>query len=269
MPESSALTVFSKVPFHLAIIMDGNGRWAQRQGKSASYGHRAGVEAVRSVLSLANDYGIKVVTLFAFSSENWQRPGAEVRALMTLFGSYLKREVKQLHADGVKIRFIGDRDRFSAGLLKQMQHAEQLTANNQKSTLVIAVDYGGQQDITRAARAIAEQVQAGTLQPEQVNESVMDSHMALADLPKPDLCIRTAGEQRISNFLLWQLAYSELFFTDTLWPDFAERDMVAALSSYQNRDRRYGGREDNGVEIEAAFDSDPVADVDSGVSQHA
>ena len=142
MTEPTPTHSFTKVPGHLAIIMDGNGRWAHRQGKSASYGHRAGVEAVRSVLELANGYGIKIVTLFAFSSENWQRPGAEVKALMTLFGSYLKREVKQLHADGIRIRFIGDRHRFSAGLLKQMEQAEQLTINNRERTLVIAVDYG-------------------------------------------------------------------------------------------------------------------------------
>jgi undecaprenyl diphosphate synthase len=150
MTETTPTHSFTKVPGHLAIIMDGNGRWAHRQGKSASYGHRAGVEAVRSVLELANGYGIKIVTLFAFSSENWQRPGTEVKALMTLFGSYLKREVKQLHADRIRIRFIGDRHRFSAGLLKQMEQAEQLTVNNRERTLVIAVDYGGQQDIARS-----------------------------------------------------------------------------------------------------------------------
>lgn len=269
MPESTPAKSFTKVPFHLAIIMDGNGRWAHRQGKSTSYGHRAGVEAVRTVLKLANDYGIKIVTLFAFSSENWQRPGAEVKALMTLLGSYLKREVKQLHADGIRIRFIGDRHRFSAGLLKQMEHAEQLTVNNRESTLVIAVDYGGQQDIARAARAIAEQVKAGKLQPSQVDEALLDTYISLADLPKPDLCIRTAGEQRISNFLLWQLAYSEIFFSETLWPDFGEQDMVDALSSYENRDRRYGGREGDGVKLDITLDDDLSGDVDTEVSRRA
>ncbi|MEH6559547.1 MAG: polyprenyl diphosphate synthase [Oceanicoccus sp.] len=269
MSDSAPAKQFTKVPFHLAIIMDGNGRWAHRQGKSTSYGHRAGVEAVRSVLKLANDYGIKIVTLFAFSSENWQRPGAEVKALMRLFGSYLKREVNQLHADGIRIRFIGDRHRFSAGLLKQMEYAEQVTANNRESTLVIAVDYGGQQDIASAAKVIAEQVKSGALQPSQIDEALLDTYISLADLPKPDLCIRTAGEQRISNFLLWQLAYSELFFTETLWPDFGEQDMVDALSSYENRDRRYGGREGESIELDIAVDGDLSSGVDPGENRRA
>jgi undecaprenyl diphosphate synthase len=269
MTETTPTHSFIKVPGHLAIIMDGNGRWAHRQGKSASYGHRAGVEAVRSVLELANGYGIKIVTLFAFSSENWQRPGTEVKALMTLFGSYLKREVKQLHADRIRIRFIGDRHRFSAGLLKQMEQAEQLTVNNRERTLVIAVDYGGQQDIARSVKVIAEQVKLGALQPSEIDETLLDSYISLADLPKPDLCIRTAGEQRISNFLLWQLAYSELFFTETLWPDFGEHDMIEALSSFESRDRRYGGREGESIELDIAPDSNLSVDGNSGVSRHA
>lgn len=233
-----------QVPQHIAIIMDGNSRWAKKRGKSTPAGHRAGVEAVRKVLRLCTDHGVKIVTLFAFSSENWQRPSAEVKALMRLFASYLKREVNQLHADGVRVRFIGDRQRFSKSLVKQMESAEQLTIDNTDTTLVIAVDYGGQWDITRAARELAEMVQAGVLQPEQIDESLLDAHISLADIPKPDLCIRTAGEQRISNFLLWQLAYAEFFFTETLWPDFGEKDMVAALASYHMRDRRYGGRDE-------------------------
>ncbi|WP_101757137.1 polyprenyl diphosphate synthase [Oceanicoccus sp. KOV_DT_Chl] len=234
---------FAAVPAHLAIIMDGNSRWAKARGKQTPAGHKAGVEAVRSVLKLCKNYGIKVVTLFAFSSENWQRPGPEVKALMMLFSSYLKKEVKQLNKDGVRVRFIGDRQRFSAGLVKQMESAEQLTAKNTDTTLVIAVDYGGQWDIANAARQLAIKVKAGELEPEKINEELLDSHISLADLPKPDLCIRTAGEQRISNFLLWQLAYAELFFSPTLWPDFGDQDMVAALASYNQRDRRFGGRD--------------------------
>ncbi|MEE8059912.1 MAG: polyprenyl diphosphate synthase [Pseudomonadales bacterium] len=230
---------------HLAIIMDGNSRWAKRCGKSTSSGHQAGVEAVRKVLRLCMNCGIKVVTLFAFSSENWQRPNVEVKALMTLFATYLKKEVKQLHKDGVRVRFIGDRQHFSKGLVRQMEYTEQLTIDNTETTLVIAVDYGGQWDIANAARQLAEQVQAGGLQPDQIDAELLDSYISLADLPKPDLCIRTAGEQRISNFLLWQLAYTELFFSDTLWPDFDESDMQAALASYNQRERRYGGRDDN------------------------
>ena len=230
------------IPEHLAIIMDGNGRWAKGRGLSTTEGHKAGVEAVRGVLQLCKDYGVDILTIFAFSSENWQRPTAEVKALMTLFSSYLKREVKQLHKDGVRIRFIGNRDRFSKGLLKQMEQAEQLTKDNSPTTLVIAVDYGGQWDIANATRQLAEQVKAGELAPEDITPELLDQFIALADLPKPDLCIRTSGEQRISNFLLWQLAYAELFFTDTLWPDFSEEDMLAALKCFNRRERRYGGR---------------------------
>lgn len=243
---------FSEVPAHLAIIMDGNGRWAKARGKSATSGHKAGVEAVRGVLKLCQNYGIKIVTLFAFSSENWQRPSAEVKALMLLFSTYLKREVKQMHRDGVRVRFIGNRQRFSNGLVKQMESTEQLTKANTKTTLVIAVDYGGQWDIANAAKQLAIRVKAGELEPEQIDVQQLDRYISLADLPKPDLCLRTSGEQRISNFLLWQLAYAELFFTDTLWPDFADKDMVEMLTSYNQRDRRYGGRDDNDVFSDAA-----------------
>lgn len=243
MPEIPPPTPALKVPEHIAIIMDGNGRWAKRRGKGASSGHRAGVEIVRKVLGMCLDHGVKVVTLFAFSSENWQRPAPEVKGLMTLFSTYLKKEIQKLHADNIRVRFIGDRRRFSRGLLKQMEIAEQLTAANDRATLVIAVDYGGQWDIANAARQLALQVQAGTLNPEAIDEQLIGEQIALADLPAPDLCIRTAGEQRISNFMLWQLAYAELFFTETLWPDFGEAEFQAALASYNQRERRFGGRE--------------------------
>jgi len=227
---------------HLAIIMDGNGRWASRRGKSASHGHRAGVEVVREVVRLCRDQGIEVLTLFAFSRENWQRPSAEVNALMSLFSAYLKKEIKKLHRDGIRVRFIGERNRFTASLLKQMEYAEQLTLGNVATTLVIAVDYGGQTDIAQAARELALQVQRGELNPDQIDEQRLNAHISLADLPPLDLCIRTAGEYRISNFLLWQMAYAELYFSDTLWPDFAEADMLAALASFKSRQRNYGGR---------------------------
>ena len=245
MSDLSIPQIFDDVPQHLAIIMDGNGRWAKRQGKSTSMGHKAGVETVRTVLQLVKDNGIKIVTLFAFSSENWQRPSLEVKALMALFSTYLKNEIQQLHQDGVCVRFIGNRQRFNGSLIEQMDYAEQLTSDNTDTTLVIAVDYGGQWDIANAAKQLAEQVKAGTLEPGQIDETLLDQYIALADLPKPDLCIRTAGEQRMSNFLLWQMAYSEFFFTDTLWPDFGEQEMQAALASYKQRDRRYGGREED------------------------
>ena len=219
---------------------------------------------MRKVLQLSLRNGIKVVTLFAFSSENWQRPSTEVNALMTLFSSYLKKEVKQLHNDDICVRFIGDRRRFSKSLLKQMEAAEALTRDNKKATLVIAVDYGGQWDIANAARILAEQVKAGELQPEQIDAERLDAYISLSDLPKPDLCIRTAGEQRVSNFLLWQLAYAEFFFTETLWPDFDERDMQAALDSYNQRERRFGGRDEEPPDGEAPFATVPAKTILAG-----
>ncbi|WP_320836830.1 polyprenyl diphosphate synthase [Zhongshania sp.] len=232
------------IPRHVAIIMDGNNRWAKAQGLKSSAGHRAGVEVIRPLLKLVRERGVEIVTLFAFSSENWQRPSLEVQALMRLFSSYLDSETKQLHADGVRIRFIGKRDQFSANLRKQMDYSEQLTRFNRDTQLVIAVDYGGQWDIVSAAKSLAEQVQAGTLAPNDFDVELFDRHMSLADVPKPDLCIRTAGEQRISNFLLWQLAYSELYFTDCFWPDFDAAELDRALLAYAQRDRRFGGRDE-------------------------
>ena len=244
--ENNKASEFAVVPQHIAFIMDGNGRWAKQRGKSASAGHKAGVEAVREVLRLAMSYGIKVVTLFAFSSENWQRPALEVKALMQLFAAYLKSEVKKLHEDGVQVRFIGNRENFSKALLKQMEEAERLTAKNSQAILVIAVDYGGQWDIANAAKQLAQQVKDGELAVEDINEQRLGQHIALADLPAPDLCVRTADEHRISNFLLWQLAYAEFFFSKALWPDFAEADMREALACFAQRERRFGGRDDAG-----------------------
>lgn len=232
------------LPRHIAIIMDGNNRWARRRGLPGVAGHKAGVEAIRAVLRAARSHGIEVLTLFAFSSENWLRPRAEVAALMQLFSTYLNSEVKKLHADGVRLRFIGQRSRLKMSLQNKMADAELLTAGNAQSTLVIAVDYGGQWDIANAAREIALRVARGELRPEQVDEQLLDSFTALADLPKPDLLIRTAGEQRISNFLLWQSAYAELYFTDAYWPDFGERDLLRAIEVFARRERRFGGRLD-------------------------
>ena len=230
------------VPKHVAIIMDGNGRWAQQQGLSVSAGHKAGIEGIRKVLRASRDAGVKAVTLYAFSSENWQRPTPEVNALMRLFSGYIDSETRKLHEDGVRMRFIGKRDRFSKALLKQMDYAEQLTRFNREFTLVIAVDYGGHWDITNAARKLAEQVERGELRASDISEEKLDYHMAMADMAKPDLCIRTANEHRISNFLLWQLAYAEFYFCDVLWPDFDEAEMNKALQAYAQRDRRFGGR---------------------------
>jgi undecaprenyl diphosphate synthase len=233
------------VPRHVAIIMDGNNRWAKRRGLPGAAGHRAGVEAIREVLRTCRKQGVAVLTLFAFSSENWQRPSAEVSALMRLFSAYLSSEVKKLHQDNVRLRFIGARTRLNGGLQKKMAEAEQLTAGNSGSTLVIAVDYGGQWDIVNAARTLAERVAQGELQAQQIDETMFDNATAMADLPKPDLLIRTAGEQRISNFLLWQLAYAELYFTECYWPDFGELETLRALQAFAQRERRFGGRDDD------------------------
>lgn len=233
------------VPRHVAIIMDGNNRWAKKRGMTAANGHRAGVEVIRSLLNHCRSRGVEVVTLFAFSSENWQRPTLEVQALMRLFSHYLDSETKQLHADGVRLRFIGNRQQFSAGLRKQMDYSEQLTRFNKATQLVIAVDYGGQWDIANAARILAQRVKDGQLEPDQIDVEMMGREISLADLPQPDLCIRTAGEQRISNFMLWQIAYAELYFADCLWPDFNEDEMDKALAAFAARDRRYGGREED------------------------
>lgn len=246
--SKAAETGLQAVPRHVAIIMDGNNRWAKRRGLPGSAGHKAGVECIREVLRCCREQGIEVLTLFAFSSENWQRPSAEVSALMRLFSTYLGSEVKKLHRDDVRLRFIGERSRLKPALQQRMAEAEQLTAANGGATLVIAVDYGGQWDIAQAARTLAQRVARGELAPEQIDEQLFDSAVAMADLPRPDLLIRTAGEQRISNFLLWQLAYTELHFTDTLWPDFGERDMLAAIAAYGRRDRRFGGRRERSVD---------------------
>ncbi|GMG87508.1 polyprenyl diphosphate synthase [Biformimicrobium ophioploci] len=230
------------VPRHIAIIMDGNGRWAARRGKPASAGHRAGAERIRDVLRACRDRGVKALTLFAFSSENWQRPPREVELLMGMFYSYLGREAERMREEGVRLRVIGRRDRFSPRLVKAIERAEALTAGGSEGDLVIAADYGGHWDIANAARQLAEQVEKGELAAADVTEERLGMGIQLADLPPVDLLIRSSGEQRISNFLLWQTAYSEFFFTDVLWPDFGEREIDAAIAAFSTRDRRYGGR---------------------------
>jgi undecaprenyl diphosphate synthase len=243
MTDSANAESLERIPRHVAIIMDGNNRWAKARGLPGVAGHRAGVEAIRSVMRACRKHGVRTLTLFAFSSENWSRPTTEVAALMQLFGLYLNSEVKKLHEDKVRLRFIGERSRLSVALQKKMADAEQLTAGNTESQLVIAVDYGGQWDIVNAARCLAQRVERGELRVDQIDTELFDCATALADLPKPDLLIRTAGEQRISNFLLWQIAYAELYFTDAYWPDFDEAEMVRALRAFDQRERRFGGRE--------------------------
>ena len=231
---------------HVAIIMDGNNRWAAERGLSGTVGHEVGVERVRDVLDGCQRHNIDVVTLFAFSSENWQRPELEVKALMSLLGSYLRKEVPQLLERGVRLKFIGRRDNFSDKLRKLLHDSERATAGGSR-TLVLAVDDGGRWELTEAARKLARQVQLGRLRPEDITEQRLEQQMSLVDLPPPDLCIRTAGEQRISNFLLWHLAYSELYFADCYWPDFDGAAFDLAIDNYKQRQRRFGMR-DTGAE---------------------
>ncbi|HPM57605.1 MAG TPA: polyprenyl diphosphate synthase [Thermomonas sp.] len=228
------------IPQHLAIIMDGNGRWAQQRHRPRIIGHRAGARAVKRSVEFCLERGVGALTLFAFSSENWNRPTEEVGGLMKLFLGALEREVDELHRLGARLRFIGERSRFDGPILARMQAAETLTAGNTRLQLNIAASYGGRQDIAQAARALAEEVAAGRLRPEQIDEDALSARMALADLPAPDLFIRTGGELRISNFLLWQLAYTELWFTDTLWPDVDAATLQRALDHYAGRERRFG-----------------------------
>jgi undecaprenyl diphosphate synthase len=220
--------------------MDGNGRWAQRRALPRHFGHRAGAKAVRATVEGCARRGIQALTIFAFSSENWQRPAEEVTRLMELFVESIDKEVDELHANGIRVRFIGDLSRLREGLDKKISAAELRTAGNTRMTLYVAVSYGGRWDIVEAARRLAARAAAGTLDPRSIDEDVFAAQLQLADAPEPDLFIRTGGEQRISNFLLWNLAYSELYFCDTLWPDFDDAALDAALRFYATRQRRFG-----------------------------
>ena len=228
------------LPRHIAIIMDGNGRWAKQRLLPRAAGHKAGVDAVRQVVKACVEKKIEVLTLFAFSSENWRRPAQEVNYLMDLFVSALERETKKLHEQNIKLRFIGDRSRFNETLSQYIAEAEQLTANNTGLVLIIAANYGGQWDICEAMRQIAVDIEHGRVTSEQLSSEWIETKLTTANLPSPDLFIRTGGEQRISNFLLWQLAYSELYFTDVFWPDFNSEELDKALTFYSNRERRFG-----------------------------
>ena len=230
------------VPRHLAIIMDGNNRWARREGYPGVAGHRAGAEVVREIVSACEARGIRYLTLFAFSSENWGRPKAEVRALLALLSRYLRNEVEKLARDGVRLRVIGRRDRFSPRLQKLIAKAEAATEAGDSATLTLALDYGGRWDVAEVTRSIAQDVAAGKLNPADIDEETVSRRLATAELPDPDLCIRTAGEARISNFLLWQFAYAEFWFTEVLWPDFDETVLDLALADYAVRERRFGVR---------------------------
>ncbi len=231
----------ANVPRHVAIIMDGNNRWArQRKMRQVAAGHKAGVETIRAILEACDRHGVEILTLFAFSSENWLRPRSEVEALMALFSNYLTRETPDLDRRNVRMRFIGRRDRFSDRIQQKMQRAEMLTAGNSGGVLVIAADYGGQWDIAQATRSIAADVTAGSLALDDIDEQLVGQRIALSDLPPPDLLIRTGGDHRISNFLLWQCAYAEFYFTEKFWPDFKEQDFIDAIADFAGRERRFG-----------------------------
>ncbi len=233
------MTVARK-PRHLAVIMDGNGRWAERRNRPRTLGHRAGARAVQVCLEFCLSEGIESLTLFAFSSENWQRPPEEVGALMKLFLRMLDNEVEELHRRGARITFIGERGDFSPVIRQRMAQAEALTAGNRALTLNIAAGYGGRWDIAQAARALAEDVAAGRLAPSAIDEAAISARLSLAGQPEPDLFIRTGGDLRISNFLLWQLAYTEMWFTETLWPDLDATTLRQAVDDFVNRERRFG-----------------------------
>jgi len=229
-----------KPPVHVAIIMDGNGRWAKARGLPRVAGHKRGAEAVRRTVTGAAELGVQYLTLYGFSSENWKRPAAEIDDLMGLLRLYLVNEIEELHQKGVRLRVIGQRSRLQADIVRLIEHAEQHTAANRRLNLTVALSYGGRAEIAEAARRVAEEVRAGRLEPAQVDERRFERFLYTSDMPDPDLLIRTSGEKRISNFLLWQCAYAELVFLDRLWPDFTRDDLEKAITEYHGRDRRYG-----------------------------
>jgi undecaprenyl diphosphate synthase len=238
----AAADTAATAPVHVAIIMDGNGRWAQARGLPRIAGHRAGVEAVRRTIRAATAAGVRCLTLYAFSSENWRRPIAEVLDLTGLLRHFLKAEVRELHERGVRLRFIGDRSRFDADIVADLAAAERLTQDNPRLDLVVALSYGGRAEIVAAARSAAEAARDGRLDPADLDEAAFADRLFTHDIPDPDLIIRTSGEQRLSNFLLWQSAYAELLFMDVLWPDFGEAELAEALAEYGRRERRFGAR---------------------------
>ena len=232
------------LPRHVAIVMDGSGRWAGLRRLPRFAGHRAGVSVARDIVRACGEKGIEVLTLFAFSSENWRRPPDEVERLMGLFRTALEQEVRSLHEHNIRLEVVGERQSLNDLLLKRIVQAEELTRANTGLRLVIAMNYGGRWDVTQACREIARRVRDGSIDPDEITPEVLDEHLSLSALPRPDLFIRTGGEMRVSNFLIWHLAYTELYFTDTLWPDFDDRSLDEALTAYSGRQRRFGGTSD-------------------------
>jgi undecaprenyl diphosphate synthase len=232
---------FENLPKHIAIIMDGNGRWAKQKGLPRFLGHRQGAKTVKTIVRTASDIGIKVLTIYAFSTENWKRPQEEVDILMQLFSEFLDNEIEELHTENVQIRFIGIVVELAASLQREFENAEARTEKNTGLVLNIAVNYGSRSEITRAVKIIAEKAQSGEIAPLEITESTVEKYLYTAGLPDPDLLIRPSGDFRISNYLLWQLAYAEFWFTDTNWPDFTPETLVDAIISFQKRERRFGG----------------------------
>jgi undecaprenyl diphosphate synthase len=225
---------------HVAIIMDGNGRWAAGRGLPRTMGHRAGIEAVRRTIKAAPNLSVGHLTLYSFSSENWRRPMMEIEELMQLLRFYLRSELASLHKEGIRVKIIGDRRSLPPDIVDLVEHAEELTQDNKALTLTLALSYGGRQEITQAARSLAKAVERGALKADAIDEHVMQSFLFTGGMPDPDLVIRTSGEKRISNFLLWQSAYAEFVFLDVLWPDFSGEHLAEAIAEFQRRDRRYG-----------------------------
>ena len=238
--EELLATYDGVVPAHLAVIMDGNGRWATQRGLMRIKGHHQGANAVRTTVESCRYLGVEILTLYAFSSQNWGRPSGEVSGLMTLFDVYIKKERKRLLENGIRLQVIGDRTRLSSKLQKAIASLEEESAENDGMLLQVAVSYGGREEILHATCEIARAIQTGTLQPDEIDEELFGRHLFTAGGPDPDLVIRTSGEFRVSNFLLWQIAYSEFFITETLWPDFAEADLLAAFEDFSQRQRRFG-----------------------------
>jgi len=234
------MTTTYPAPRHIAVVMDGNGRWAEKRGQPRSLGHKAGVKALRRIVEHCGKLGVAELTVFAFSSENWNRPRQEVSRLMDLFLRALDKETRQLHENGVKLRFIGELTVFNRQLQQRIGNATECTRENQRMTLNVAVNYGGRWDITHAAQALARACEQGRMRAEDINEAVFARHLALTEGSEPDLLIRTGGEMRISNFLLWQAAYSELYFSPELWPDFTPECLDAAIADFASRERRFG-----------------------------
>ncbi|MBD2514294.1 isoprenyl transferase [Nostoc sp. FACHB-973] len=228
------------LPQHVAVIMDGNGRWAKRQGLPRIMGHKRGVDALKDLLRCCKDWGIQALTAYAFSTENWKRPQEEVDFLMTLFQKVLRQELREMVEENVQIKFVGNLQALPRSLQQEISRSMEETKNNRAIRFSVATNYGGRQEILQACRAIAKQVQQGLLQPDEIDEQVFESHLYTAGITDPDLLIRTSGEMRLSNFLLWQMAYGEIYITDTLWPDFNRAEFHRALCAYQQRERRFG-----------------------------